>query len=225
MSAGLLGMPGHRLLERWSSPQVARSYAAELITRHQAAGTEVARNPHLAEEWAQSVVRAPLVINAVRDLLGPDIAVENTFLVIKWPGRDFEVPWHQDGINDRLVLDPQRSLAVWLALTDAPLDGGCLHLIPGAQQPGYLSYDVELDGGAARGRALGVRINDGARGVPVARPAGSGLLMDTRLVHCSHANRGQSPRVGLNIRYVAPDAVEMRDGTSPSLVPVCGTGW
>ncbi|MFE0099832.1 phytanoyl-CoA dioxygenase family protein [Streptomyces sp. NPDC059009] len=225
MSAGLLGEAGHRLLDRWCRTPAARGYAAELIARYQPTHAEVVHNPHHTQEWAQAIVRAPLLVNPVRDMLGPDIAVENSFLVIKWPGRAFEVPWHQDGINDRLRLAPGRSVAAWLALTDAPLDSGCLHVVPGSQRAGYLAYDVEQNTGAARGRALGAKVADGTVGVPVPVEAGQGLLMDTRLLHCSHTNHSQTPRVGLNIRYVAPDAVTMRDDSSPSLVPICGTGW
>jgi hypothetical protein len=35
------------------------------------------------------------------------VAVENTFLSIKRPGDQFTVPAHQDGINDRIQLDPK----------------------------------------------------------------------------------------------------------------------
>ncbi|WP_405862328.1 phytanoyl-CoA dioxygenase family protein [Streptomyces sp. NBC_00090] len=125
-----------------------------MAATHRAARTEVVRNPHLTAEWARHAVRSPALLNAVRQAISPDIAVENTFLVIKWPGRPFEVPWHQDGINDRIELDPHRSVAAWLALTDTDETTGCLRVIPGSQQHGYLPYDTEPDAGAARGRAL-----------------------------------------------------------------------
>ncbi|MGP4089114.1 phytanoyl-CoA dioxygenase family protein [Streptomyces sp. KR55] len=221
----LLGAAGHRIVHQWAVPAKARARAAELVAAHRGTAREVVRNPHRDQEWAQSIVRAPRLLNAVRDLIGPDVAVENTFLVIKWPGRDFEIPWHQDGINDRIELDPARSVAAWLALTDARVDTGCLHIVPGSQRAGYLPYGAEEDTGASRGRALGAHVAEGTRGVPVSVDAGSGLLMDVRLLHRSHSNRGNGVRLGLNIRYVAPGGVQMRDGSSPSLEPISGTGW
>ncbi|MFI6209117.1 phytanoyl-CoA dioxygenase family protein [Streptomyces sp. NPDC051041] len=222
---GLLGPAGHRLVPAWSAPARARAWAAELAARHRSASQEVLRNPHLTESWAQSAVRADRLLTAVQNLIGPDVAVENTFLVIKWPGRSFEVPWHQDGINDRLELDPDRSVAAWLALTDADVTSGCLHVAPGSQRAGYLPYGAEDATGASRGRALQTRISDATRGVPVPVDAGSGLLMDVRLLHRSLSNRGDQVRVGLNIRFVAPGGVRMRDGSSPSLTPISGAGW
>ncbi|MFF3909796.1 phytanoyl-CoA dioxygenase family protein [Streptomyces sp. NPDC001848] len=222
---GLLGPPGYRVVAGWTAPARARARAAEVIAAHRGTAPEVLRNPHVDQEWAQAIVRAARLLNAVRDVIGPNVAVENMFLVVKWPGRDFEVPWHQDGINDRLELDPERSVAVWVALTDTDTESGCLHVVPGSQRAGYLPYEAEPDTGAARGRALGIRVGDSIQGVAVPVRAGSGLLMDTRLLHCSHSNAGDGARVGLNIRYVAPGAVSMRDGSSPSLSPLSGTGW
>jgi ectoine hydroxylase-related dioxygenase (phytanoyl-CoA dioxygenase family) len=105
------------------------------------------------------------------------------------------------------------------------VETGCLHIVPGSQRAAYLPYETEPDKGAARGRALGTRVALETRGVPVPVTAGNGALMDTRLAHCSRPNRGTGARVGLNIRYVAPGGVHLRDGSSPSLDPIAGTGW
>lgn len=225
MSNGLLGTGGYRVLSRWGSAAAARSRAAELVAAHRSARTEIVRTPHRTEEWARALVRAPRLLEAVQGLLGSAIAVEHSFLVIKWPGCGFEVPWHQDGIDDRIELDPDRSVTAWLALTDAQLDSGCLHLLPGSQRDGYLPYGAEDDTGAARGRAVAADVALGTRGLPMPVSAGSGLLMDVRLLHCSYSNHGEGARLGLNIRYVAPGGIRMRDGSSPSLDPISGTGW
>ncbi|WP_329127355.1 phytanoyl-CoA dioxygenase family protein [Streptomyces sp. NBC_01465] len=222
---GLLGAGGSRFVADWATAAAARARAAALVVEHRTSRTEVLRNPHQSEEWARAVVRSPRLLAAVSAVIGPDVAVENTFLVIKWPGSIFEVPWHQDGINDRIELDPKRSVAAWLALTDARQDSGCLHVMPGSQRAGYLPYGAEDDSGAVRGRALGAVVPAGVRGVPVPVMAGSGLLMDPQLLHRSGSNQGEGARLGLNIRFVAPDGVQMRDGSSPSLVPVSGSGW
>ena len=77
----------------------------------------VTANPHLMQDWARRAVTSGPLIGCVRALIGADIAVENTFLMIKRPSDGFTVPAHQDGINDRIQLDPARSVAVWLAIS------------------------------------------------------------------------------------------------------------
>ncbi|MFF5283037.1 phytanoyl-CoA dioxygenase family protein [Streptomyces sp. NPDC013171] len=222
---GPLGPDGYRRVRGWATPAAATARAAHLTARYRADRTEVVRNPHLTAEWARHAVRSPALLNAVRRAIGPDIAVENTFLVLKWSGRPFEVPWHQDGINDRIALHPRRSVAAWLALTDADETTGCLRVIPGSQHHGYLPYGAEPDAGAARGRALSIAGTDPSEARHLPTRAGDGCLMDVRLVHSSASNTGAGVRIGLNIRFVAPDGYTVRDGSDPSPYPVSGTGW
>ncbi|MCW2900469.1 MAG: ptlH [Streptosporangiaceae bacterium] len=208
----------------WATPDAAGSLAAELAARH-GHHREIVRNPHRSVEWARAGVRSPTLLSAVQAAIGPDVAVENTFLIMKWPGRDFEVPWHQDGIDHRIHLDPDRSVSAWLALTDATLANGCLHVAPGSQRLGYLPYELEEAHGQARGRAGRVAGFSGEYSVPVTVSAGHAVLMDVRLLHRSGPNSTQAPRIGLNVRYVAPGAVQMRDHTPPDLDPISGPSW
>ncbi|MFE7524652.1 phytanoyl-CoA dioxygenase family protein [Kitasatospora sp. NPDC057542] len=222
---GILSRRGMSSPIEWSMPSAARGRAALLVAEHRASGQEIVRNPHLAEDWANFAVRTPNLLAAVQAVLGPDIAVENTFLVMKWPGRSFEIPWHQDGIDARLELHPDRSLSAWLAITDATVANGCLHVAPGSQRLGYLPVKKEASTGAERGQA------DQAHGftpdttTPVPLRAGCAVLMDSRLVHRSGTNTSDGARIGLNVRYTAPDGIVRRDATSPSVVPISGTGW
>lgn len=223
---GILGAYGVRTSVEWAVPGNARACAAAVVTQYRGNHTEIVRNPHLMQGWAAEAVRAPRLVEAVQAAIGNAVAVENTFLVIKWPGRVFEIPWHQDGTDDRIELDPSRSIAAWLALTDTTQESGCLWIIPGSQHAGYLPYGKEDNSGQQRGQAdaaLGVTGQDGA--VPLHMQAGGAVLIDTRLLHCSGTNLAASPRVGLNIRYVAPGGVRMRDHSKPSLDPVTGSSW
>ncbi|MET8630608.1 phytanoyl-CoA dioxygenase family protein [Kitasatospora sp. NPDC004669] len=222
---GILGRRGLRTGVEWSTPAAARACAAQLIAEHRTRHQEILRNPHLSAEWARATVRAPQLLAAVQDAIGPDVAVENTFLVMKWPHRAFEIPWHQDGIDARVELDPNRSVSAWLAISDATLDNGCLHAVFGSHHFGYLPFSSEADNGAERGRADQATgfTADATTALPLR--AGTALLINNRLLHRSGTNTGDGARVGLNIRYVAPGGIRRRDLQSPSPDPVTGTGW
>lgn len=222
---GPLGPRGVFAVTGWKTPGATAARAAMLTAQHRAHHTEVVRNPHRDDQWAYEAVRSPELLKAVHAAIGPDVAVENTFLVLKWPGRAFEVPWHQDGINDRIELHPDRSVAAWVALTDADEATGCLRVVPGSQCGGYLPYATETGHSASRGRALSTEPPDAGNAVPLPARAGDGVLMDVRILHSSGSNSGPGVRIGLNIRFVAPDGWTIRDGSSPSLDPISGTGW
>ncbi|MFF0410219.1 phytanoyl-CoA dioxygenase family protein [Kitasatospora sp. NPDC004745] len=222
---GILGRRGLQTGVEWSAPTAARARAAQLVAEHRTRHQEILRNPHLSAEWARAAVHAPHLLAAVQGAIGPDIAVENTFLVMKWPGRVFQIPWHQDGIDARVELDPDRSVSAWLAISDATLENGCLHALFGSHHLGYLPFSSEADHGAERGRADQATgfTTDASTALPLR--AGTALLMDSRLLHRSGTNTGDGARVGLNVRYVAPGGIRRRDPQSPSLDPVTGTGW
>jgi ectoine hydroxylase-related dioxygenase (phytanoyl-CoA dioxygenase family) len=220
--ASPLGEDGWRGGLQWATGEQAAQLAQQL-----AGSGEVVKDAYLTLPQISALVRSPVIVNAVADLIGPDIAVEGGFLLTKPPGGDFVVPWHQDGVNDRVELDPARAVTVWAALTDATADSGALQVIPGSWRAGYLPYRREDTPGGQRGRALQTDVPpDSADPVLVPAAAGQALLMDVRLLHRSGPNTASWPRVGLNLRYVAPGAVTVRTGAPPaSLYPVAGTSW
>ena len=185
----------------------------------------VTANPHLSQDWARRAVTCGRVISAVAALLGPDIAVENTFLMIKRPGDRFTVPAHQDGINDRIQLDPARSVAVWLAVSEATAVNGCLEIVPGSHRGGYLPFHRAGSPAGDGRRPLTLAAGDGDGFTPVPLDGGQACVLDVRLVHRSGPNTGSAPRIGLNIRYVAPGGWIIRDGPGPHLLPVAGDRW
>lgn len=223
-SDGICGDQGHLSPLAWIAPDKASGLAAELAT---AGLGEVTRNPHLDHGWAGEAVASPVLLARVTALLGTDLAVENSFLIIKQPGTAFAVPAHQDGINDRIMLDPARSVTAWLAITDATTANGCLQIIPGSHRDGYLPYR-RADSATADGHQRPLTTahsftDEGFRPLPLS--GGQACLMDVRLVHRSGPNLSRQPRIGLNIRYVAPQAVTARDGTAVDLFVLTGTRW
>ncbi|MEU4090182.1 phytanoyl-CoA dioxygenase family protein [Streptomyces aureus] len=188
-------------MERLKSLQVALGTHPPVLT-----------NPHLVIPEVAELVNLSGITDLVSECVGDaELWVENTFLITKPPG-EMKVPPHQDGINSRLILDPQRSLTVWLAISPATVETGCLHVSPGSHHGGYRPT-VQAD---LPGRPLtidGPLVDDW---VAVPAEAGHGLVMDSRLIHYSPPNLSPRPRIGLNIRYVAPGGVTMRDGSEPT---------
>src|SRR5207244_10933108 len=86
----------------------------------------------------------------------PEIALCRAVLFTKAAEGGTELPWHQDGGSFwGLSRDPE--LQIWTALDDAPIDSGCLELIPhshaaGLATPlgGVIPEDVVAGNRAAR---------------------------------------------------------------------------
>lgn len=139
-------------------------------------------------------------VDAVIDLLGPNVALTHQQFVTKLPDGDdttSEISLHQDNGYGRL--DPPTDVTVWVALHDTDESNGCLVVIPGSHELGVLEH--------ARARVnpflreVGVD-PDGAIAVPM--KAGEAIAFTGQTVHGSGPNLTDRARVGLFVRYCEP---------------------
>jgi len=81
-------------------------------------------NAHLSFSFLDEIVHNTVILGAVEDLIGPDIALWGTVLFIKEANSAGYVSWHQDatymGMNNNNFVTP------WLALTPSHRGNGCM---------------------------------------------------------------------------------------------------
>jgi non-haem Fe2+, alpha-ketoglutarate-dependent halogenase len=79
---------------------------------------------YLLYRWADILVHHPKVLDAVEDVIGPDILVYHSTTWIKEAHTPAYVRWHQDGAY--FFLDPLEHVTAWLALSEASERAGCM---------------------------------------------------------------------------------------------------
>src|SRR5579863_853750 len=176
--------------------------------------------PHLLFTWVDEIVHHPAVLDAVEDLIGPDIRLFHLSVWPKGPGDGAFVSWHQDATY--FALEPPLQVTAWVALTDAPVEAGCMQAIPGSHRWGQLHHRESEAAGNLLSRGQTVSREIDARGsvfMPVA--AGQMSLHHTNLVHRSGPNRSADRRIGLGISYI-PAHVRCRAATRLSAMLVRG---
>merc|ERR1719159_206584 len=62
-----------------------------------ASGNAIFGNRHITQKWVYDLATVPQILDAVEDLIGPDIYIWTTKLWIKEPGSGSWIGWHQDG--------------------------------------------------------------------------------------------------------------------------------
>lgn len=156
---------------------------------------------YLLFDWAEKLIRHPAMLDAVEDLIGPDIMVYHTTMWIKDSGTPQYIAWHQDGTY--FYLDPQLHVTAWVALSDASVEAGCMHVLPGSHLDGQQDHadDTSPDNLILRGQAIFGKF-EGEKGTPMPLKAGEMSLHHTRLVHCSHPNNAPDRRMGFGISYI-----------------------
>lgn len=142
------------------------------------------------------------VLDVVEDLIGPDVLLYNSTYIIKEPGADAFVAWHQD-LTYWGLSDDDAQVSMWLALAPASAESGCMEMLPGSHADGRRDH-TEV-GGDANVLLLGQRIAEvdsaGARHYPLA--PGQASFHHGWTVHRSGPNRSEDRRIGLNVQYLA----------------------
>src|SRR3954471_15345580 len=93
---------------------------------------------HLLFTWADELVHHPKVLDAVEDLVGPDILCWTTNFFIKEAHSPGFVSWHQD--STYWGLEPHDVITAWVAFTKSDLVAGCMKVIPGTHLKDQLPH-------------------------------------------------------------------------------------
>jgi hypothetical protein len=151
--------------------------------------------------WLDGLVRHQRILDAVEDLIGPDILVFTTTFFIKEAHSPTFAAWHQDATY--FGIEPYEHVTAWVALSDATEEAGCMEVAPSRGQPRQLHHAAlglkdSINGG---GQAI-VEEFDQEGTVMMTVPAGNFSLHHTLCRHRSAPNRAAHRRVGIGISYI-----------------------
>jgi non-haem Fe2+, alpha-ketoglutarate-dependent halogenase len=161
---------------------------------------------HVLLSWVHELTRHPAILDAVEDLIGPDILVYTSTWFIKEPESAAIAAWHQDATY--FGLRPYVHVTAWLALTDATADNGCMQFLPGSHHGGQRPHRAGVVAGSVNraGQAIVGAVDD-TPAVHAPLRAGQFSLHHTLCLHRSQPNRSAGRRIGLAISYV-PTSVQ-----------------
>ena len=156
---------------------------------------------HLLFKWVDDLMRDSKLLDAVEDLIGRDILCWNTIFWIKEAGGQSFVSWHQD--LRYWGLDTNDLVSVWLALSPATLESGCMHVLPGSHKGDLLPHNDEYqqDNLLTRGQEIAVKVDE-SRTVAMPLEPGEISLHNVRLAHASGPNRSIDRRIGISLHYM-----------------------
>ncbi len=214
-------------LEAYVDPEIGdtmRSRVVEL-SRRAAQGLDIGPSFVLPEQQADFAARAgdapeeavSKVFRLARDPVFHDFAVSeaitdpvasvlatddvDTFLsqfIFKNAGA-WGQPWHQDSYY--FPFEPARPVVgVWLAVTEATLANGCLHVVPGSHHEPVHEHIADRRPGANYGY-VEIVDHDMSAAVPVLMNPGDVLLFDSHLMHRSTDNLTARPRAAMVFHY------------------------
>jgi len=175
--------------------------------------------PHLLLTWLAELVRHPAILDAVEDVIGPDILCWNTSFFTKEARSPGFVSWHQDatywGLSEPDVV------TAWVGFTESTPANGNMRVIPGSHRTQVPHADTfHPDNLLSRGQEVTVEVDE-SRAADIVLRAGEMSLHHVLIVHGSGANDSGDRRIGFAIRYI-PTRVRQVAGPRDSATLVRG---
>lgn len=157
---------------------------------------------HLLFTWADELVRHAKVLDAVEDLIGPNIICYMTNFFIKEAQSPDFVAWHQDSIY--WGLEPHDVVTAWIALSDAPVASGAMKFLAGSHEWDEIEHTDTFDEHnlLTRGQEMKLDAVDESKACDVPLKAGEISIHHVKLAHGSHPNTTPNRRIGLAVRYI-----------------------
>ena len=171
---------------------------------------------HLRFARIYQLVQHPRILDAVSDLLGPNIVCWGSHFFCKMPHDGKRVPWHQD--STYWPLSPTKTVTAWLAIDDADPENANMKFIPRSHVHGLIDYDETQDANTVLDLAVKNPHSYGDAEVDVQLKAGQFSMHSDLLLHGSQANESNRRRCGLTIRYAAADVTTWYDWHKKGLV-------
>lgn len=203
------------------TPGEAQSYRQRLEAYEGTIGGPISSNyrhkVHLLFTWANELIRHPTILDAVEDVLGPNLLCWTSNFFIKEPRTEDYVSWHQDATYWGLSSD--EVITAWVAFSDAPVESGAMKFWPGSHKSEQFAHrdTFHENNLLSRGQEIAVDVPED-EGVFVPLSAGEFSLHHVKLVHGSEPNRSDDRRIGLAIRYIPTHVRQLKTDDSAMLV-------
>ena len=172
---------------------------------------------HLPFRWLSDIITHPLILDAVEDVIGPNLLCWGSSFFQKNAHDPRFVSWHQDTYY--YGLEPPETLTVWLSITHSNLESGCVRVIPGSHESReVVAFNNITDENnlLARGQTI-VGVDEDAA-VPMVLKPGEFSMHHEAVVHGSDPNRSDDRRIGLSIHYI-PTHVQRVKYNRPGVKP------
>jgi ectoine hydroxylase-related dioxygenase (phytanoyl-CoA dioxygenase family) len=175
---------------------------------------------HLLFTWLNELVHHPRILDAVEDVLGPDLLCWTSNFFIKEAHDPGFVSWHQDATY--WGLSSPEVMTAWVALSPATIEAGAMRMVPGSHKTQHAHRETwARDNLLTRGQEVAVDIDVGSA-VDIVLQPGQASLHHVLIVHGSEPNRTSDRRIGLAIRYIPTHVRQTVTGPRDSATLVRG---
>ena len=138
---------------------------------------------------------SPKVVECVQALIGEPIVRHLDQIFLKPGQTGAGTDWHQDNAYFQCP-DPTKGTAMWVALHDAHIQNGTLHVIPQSHRESF-AHDRDL----TSDHHIHIQVDED-RAVPIELPAGGVVFFNYGTAHATKRNNTDHERAGLAYHFL-----------------------
>jgi len=142
----------------------------------------------------------PKVIAYVEQFIGNPIVFYLDQIFLKPGKQGIGTDWHQDNAYFKIE-DPSKGLGMWVALHNANVENGTLHIIPSSHRQ---AYDHGRDPNSDHHIHCSV---PEARALPIELPTGGAVFFNYGIAHRTLRNNTDNERAGLALHFLNTDHI------------------
>jgi ectoine hydroxylase-related dioxygenase (phytanoyl-CoA dioxygenase family) len=145
----------------------------------------------------------PVILNAVEELIGPNLIVNNASILAANEGTEYSLGWHRD-----IIQIPQEEIEDWIfsperfhnsVQINLPLvDENALWVVPGSHNRPNTEEENKAFAGSKHYAPIGAEMPGG---IPVKLKAGQAVLYNNNLIHRGYTEKMKIPRRTLHMGY------------------------
>ena len=138
------------------------------------------------------------IIDAVESIIGKNILICGTTLFVKNPNEKGFVSFHQDA--KYIGLEPHNWVTVWVAVTDANEQNGCMRMLPSSHKENLKTHEQKFDQNNLLTRGQTITNIPMDKTKPIILKAGQISLHHPLIIHGSGLNKSNDRRIGFVIQ-------------------------
>ena len=173
-------------------------------------------NAHLAFCFLDEMAHNKIILDAVEDLIGPNILLSGSVLFVKEGRSPSFVSWHQDATY--MGFSPNDFVTPWVALTTSNCVSGFMRVIPGSHLGRILQHEDTFgeDNILTRGQKISNLAEEDA--VDIELKPGQMSLHHPTIIHSSMPNQSDDRRMGLALQSYMTPSVQQTIGKNYALL-------
>ena len=168
--------------------------------------SESRNNLHLSFAFLDALAHNKIIVDAIEDLIGPDISLWASVMFIKEPSSKQYVSWHQDATY--MGLDSLDFPTPWIALSPSNIETGCMTMIAGSHKTKIQNHEDTFAENNILTRGQVIQDVDESKAVDLILQPGEMSIHHGAVIHGSQPNKSNQRRIGFSLQSYMPNNVK-----------------